>query len=69
MDAPKTERNRVHLGMNASEGPHTPIQERKKFRAEVDRLLQLGATEQAEWEERWIWVVMLDPEENEFCVQ
>jgi len=30
----------------------------------------LGAAEQREWEERGeYWVVMLDPEGNEFCVQ
>jgi len=38
--------------------------------SEVERLFMLGAAEQREWEERGeYWVVMLDPEGNEFCVQ
>jgi hypothetical protein len=71
MNTPKLGKNRVHLDVNASGGPQVPIQERKEqVRAEVERLLILGATEQAEWEERGdYWVVMLDPEGNEFCVQ
>jgi hypothetical protein len=71
MDTPKLGKNRVHIDVNASEGSRVPIQERKgQVRAEVERLLKLGATEQREWEEQGeYWVVMLDPEGNEFCVQ
>ena len=71
MDTPKFGKNRVHLDINASGGSRVPIQERKgQVRAAVERLLSLGATEQQEWEERGeYWVVMLDPEGNEFCVQ
>jgi hypothetical protein len=71
MDTPKAGKNRVHLDVNASGGGLVPIPERKgQVRAEVERLLKLGAKEQREWEERdEYWVVMLDPEGNEFCVQ
>lgn len=38
--------------------------------SEVDRLAKLGAKVQKDWEENGeFWVVMLDPEGNEFCVQ
>jgi hypothetical protein len=71
MDTPKLGKNRVHLDINASGGLRATIDERKEqVRAEVERLLKLGATEQREWEEQGeYWVVMLDPEGNEFCVQ
>jgi Glyoxalase-like domain len=71
METPKLGKNRVHLDVNASGGPRAAIQDRKaQVRVEVERLLKLGATEQREWEERGgYWVVMLDPEGNEFCVQ
>jgi hypothetical protein len=71
MDTPKLGKNRVHLDMNASGGGRVPVQERKgQVRAEVQRLLKLGATEQREWGENDdYWIVMLDPEGNEFCVQ
>jgi len=71
MDTPKPGKNRVHLDLNASAGPRATLQDRKvQVRAEVERLVKLGAKEQREWEERGdYWVVMLDPEGNEFCVQ
>jgi hypothetical protein len=71
MDTPKLGKNRVQLDINASEGARVPTQERKgQVRAEVERLLKLGAIEQREWEERQeYWVVLQDPEGNEFCVQ
>ena len=71
MDTEKLGKNRVHLDLNASDGSRVSIQERKKqVKTEVERLLKIGATEQREWEEeREYWVVMLDPEKNEFCVQ
>lgn len=71
MDTPKAGKNRVHLDVNASGGRATPLEERKSaVRAEVKRLVGLGAEEQREWEEEGdFWVVMLDPEGNEFCVQ
>jgi hypothetical protein len=71
MDTPKLGKNRVHLDLNASSGLKVPIEQRKEqIRIEVERLLKLGATKQREWEEQGeYWVVMLDPEGNEFCVQ
>jgi hypothetical protein len=71
MDTPKLGKNRVHLDLNASSGLKVPIEQRKEqIRIEVERLLKLGATKQREWEEQGEhWVVMLDPEGNEFCVQ
>jgi len=39
-------------------------------KTEVERLLVLGATKHHEGEEMGdYWIVMLDPEGNEFCVQ
>ena len=54
----KTSKNRLHIDLNPSDQ-----------RAEVQRLLSLGATRidigQGDDVE---WVVMADPEGNEFCV-
>ncbi|MEU2667645.1 VOC family protein [Streptomyces sp. NPDC007164] len=58
---PKTAKNRLHLDVHA--GP-----ERRK--AEVERLLGLGATVLREVaEQSGTWTVLTDPEGNEFCVQ
>jgi hypothetical protein len=71
MDTPKPGKNRVHLDMNVSGGSRIPIEERERqIHAEVERLLRLGATKQRVWEEPGeFWVVMQDPEGNEFCLQ
>jgi hypothetical protein len=71
MDTPKLGKNRVHIDVNASGGSRVPIQGLKEqVDTEVERLLGLGATKQREVEEMGeYWVVMLDPEGNEFCVQ
>ncbi len=71
MDTPKAHKNRVHLDINISGGGRAPMEERiKRVNAEVQRILRLGATKQRVWEEPGeYWVVMLDPEGNEFCVQ
>ena len=70
---PKTVKNRVHLDINASGGRETPLEERRRrVDAAVERLAGLGArtlrpgqpSELGEY-----WVVMQDPEGNEFCVQ
>ncbi|MCG8922210.1 VOC family protein [Lentzea sp. CC55] len=53
----KTAKNRLHLDVNAG-------------LEAVDRLVALGATKVQEFEDnKGHWVVMLDPEGNEFCVQ
>ncbi|MCX4394696.1 MULTISPECIES: VOC family protein [unclassified Streptomyces] len=57
----KTVKNRLHLDVHA--GP-----ERRE--AEVERLVGLGATVLREVAEQGgTWVVLTDPEGNEFCVQ
>ena len=71
MDTPKPKKNRVHLDLNISGGSRIPMADRmKRVDAEVGRLAGLGATKQQAWDESGeYWVVMLDPEGNEFCVQ
>ena len=71
MDTPKPEKNRLHLDVNAGGGGTVPQeQRRKRVDAEVTRLLGLGARRlRTESAEREYWVVMADPEDNEFCVQ
>lgn len=67
----KSVKNRVHLDLNVSGGPGTPLEERKKrVEAEVARLVAAGATAVGPVEEHGEFhVVMQDPEGNEFCVQ
>ncbi len=54
VDEPKHTKNRVHLDVEAADR-----------QAEVDRLVQLGASVHQETPR---WTTMLDPEGNEFCV-
>ena len=57
---PKTVKNRVHVDVWAVDG---------KLDAEVERLLALGASEvERVTDESGTFVVMQDPEGNEFCV-
>jgi hypothetical protein len=67
---PKTVKNRVHLDLNVSEGASVPIERRREqVDAEVERLVGIGATRLRAVEELGVyWVVMHDPEANEFCV-
>jgi hypothetical protein len=70
---PKTLKNRIHLDLNVGGGPGASMDERRKrIDAEVERLKGEGATvfrpgQVNEFDE--YWVVMQDPEGNEFCVQ
>jgi hypothetical protein len=68
---PKAGKNRLHMDINAGGPPGTPLDERAmRVRATVDTLLTAGATVVEEREQRGQrWVVMQDPEGNEFCVQ
>ena len=68
---PKAAKNRVHLDVNAGGGHDTPADERRRrVDAAVERLIQAGATRLRAFEERGErWVVMQDPEGNEFCLQ
>jgi hypothetical protein len=68
---PKTVKNRVHLDINIGGGPSTSHDERRsRIEAEVERLQRAGATVFRRVKEgREFWIVMKDPEGNEFCVQ
>lgn len=66
----KTAKNRLHLDVGVSDGPMIGA-ERKRAQVlpEVERIVELGASvvrEVAEMDS--FWVVMQDPEGNEFCV-
>jgi hypothetical protein len=68
----KVVKNRVHLDLNASSKREVGSDEgRRRADAEVERLRSEGATVvRPGGEERGeYWVVMQDPEGNEFCVQ
>jgi len=58
VDDPKTAKNRLHLDLHVAD-----------VETEVARLEALGATRVRRVDEfGFFWVVMLDPEGNEFCV-
>ena len=66
----KSAKNRVHLDVNVSRKGAEPDERRTQIDAEVERLVTAGATKQDAVEERGgYWVVMTDPEGNEFWVQ
>jgi hypothetical protein len=67
----KTAKNRMHLDINLGGGPTTPLEERRQLvDAAADRLVAIGATNLGAVDQRGeYWVVMHDPEGNEFCVQ
>jgi hypothetical protein len=54
---PKSVKNRLHLDFRPDDRD-----------AEVDRLLSLGATREDIGQGERSWVVLVDPEGNEFCV-
>lgn len=62
----KSAKNRVHLDLNVSAPPE---QRTEAVRHEVHRLMSLGARRIGEFHDAEYWVVMNDPEGNEFCVQ
>jgi Glyoxalase-like domain len=55
----KAVKNRLHLDVRPIDGPHE---------AEVERLIALGARPADVGQGRVPWVVLADPEGNEFCV-
>jgi catechol 2,3-dioxygenase-like lactoylglutathione lyase family enzyme len=69
---PKSVKNRVHLDLNVGGGHAAGLDENRRLvDAEVDRLTGLGASvfRPGSVERGEYWVVMQDPEGNEFCVQ
>jgi Glyoxalase-like domain len=68
---PKTVKNRLHLDLNVGGGRAAPLEARReRVNAEARRLRGLGATEVRATEQRGeFWIVMRDPEGNEFCLQ
>jgi hypothetical protein len=64
---PKTLKNRVHLDVNAGHGGND---RRAAVRSHMSQLVAAGATVQREMQEEsgW-WIVLTDPEGNEFCLQ
>lgn len=66
---PKAGKNRVHLDLQSGGGLDVPIeQRRRRVEEEVTRLEKLGATRIGAREGMGVyWVVMRDPEGNEFC--
>ena len=66
----KVVKNRVHLDINAGVGMADDDERRRTIAAKVASLTDAGASTLHEMEERGeYWVVMQDPEGNEFCVQ
>jgi hypothetical protein len=67
---PKAVKNRLHLDVDVGGRPARPVDQRRPLvDAEADRLAGLGATRldvQDKGDE--YWVVMQDPEGNEFCL-
>lgn len=65
----KSAKNRLHLDVPASAGDSNSEQGWARIEAHRDRLLAAGATAveaRSDFSSRWI--VLLDPEGNEFCV-
>jgi glyoxalase superfamily protein len=55
----KTTKNRLHIDVNATDRDQD---------AEVERILALGARKADIGQGEQTWVVLADPEDNEFCV-
>lgn len=67
----KTVKNRVHLDVNVGGGPSAALAERRaRVDAAAEQLCRVGATRLRAYEQHdEYWVVMQDPEGNEFCLQ
>jgi Glyoxalase-like domain len=67
---PKAAKNRLHLDLSVGGGPTAPIEERRNKLADaVERISALGASLVEKREQRGeVWIVMQDPEGNEFCL-
>jgi hypothetical protein len=66
----KTAKNRVHLDVSIGGGPGTDdATRRSRIEQHAARLAEAGATVTTRMEEYGeFWIVMQDPEGNEFCV-
>lgn len=66
---PKAAKNRMHLDVNVSDGL-SGAERVAKVRAEAERVIALGASVVDEMTELGeFWIVLRDPEGNEFCLQ
>lgn len=66
----KVVKNRVHLDINAGSAATSDVERRRAVDEEVTRLEGAGATVHHHVDSpQGYWVVMQDPEGNEFCVQ
>jgi catechol 2,3-dioxygenase-like lactoylglutathione lyase family enzyme len=66
----KAVKNRVHLDVNVAPRGTAPEERRRLAAAKADRLTELGATRVAVRDTPLeFWIVMQDPEGNEFCLQ
>jgi hypothetical protein len=67
----KTAKNRVHLDVNVGGGHDVAVEDRRRqVDTAVERLAAAGATVIGPVEQRdEYWVVLSDPEGNEFCLQ
>ena len=65
---PKTAMNRLHIDVRVSSSAQQ--KDREGMRAKADQLVAAGATLVSVFDEEFTghWIVMLDPEGNEFCV-
>jgi Glyoxalase-like domain len=67
----KTAKNRVHLDVDCGGGRGVPLEERRRrIEARAAELVELGGRRISLAEELGsVWIVMQDPEGNEFCLQ
>ena len=67
----KSTKNRVHLDVNAGGGPNNePGERRHRVEEHVADLVKAGATKLDTFDRHnEFWIVLQDPEGNEFCVQ
>ena len=65
---PKTAKNRLHIDVRVSSSAQQ--KDRAGMSAKADQLVAAGATLVSVFDEEFTghWIVMLDPEGNEFCV-
>ncbi|MTD16774.1 VOC family protein [Nakamurella sp. YIM 132087] len=68
---PKAGKNRLHLDVSVGKGIKDPDERWETVMAHVERLIGVGGTVVEERRSDWgdHWMVMQDPEGNEFCVQ